>query len=69
VSRAGQAWGIPMPDDPQSVIYVWVDALINYISAVGYGTDDTLRERWWPANLHVIGKDITRFHASSGPRC
>jgi methionyl-tRNA synthetase len=67
VSRAGQAWGIPMPDDPQSVIYVWVDALINYISAVGYGTDEVLRERWWPADLHVIGKDITRFHAVIWP--
>jgi methionyl-tRNA synthetase len=67
VSRAGQAWGIPMPDDPQSVIYVWVDALINYISAVGYGTDEALCERWWPADLHVIGKDITRFHAVIWP--
>jgi methionyl-tRNA synthetase len=67
VSRAGQAWGIPMPDDPQSVIYVWVDALINYISAVGYGTDEALTARWWPANLHVIGKDITRFHAVIWP--
>jgi methionyl-tRNA synthetase len=67
VSRAGQAWGIPMPTDPESVIYVWVDALINYISAVGYGTDEGLRERWWPADLHVIGKDITRFHAVIWP--
>jgi methionyl-tRNA synthetase len=67
VSRAGQAWGIPMPDDPASVIYVWVDALINYLSAVGYGTDPTMVERWWPADLHVIGKDITRFHAVIWP--
>jgi methionyl-tRNA synthetase len=67
VSRAGQAWGIPMPDDPSSVIYVWVDALINYLTAVGFGTDDALVERWWPANLHVIGKDITRFHAVIWP--
>ena len=67
VSRAGQAWGIPMPDDPSSVIYVWVDALINYISAVGFGTDATLFERWWPANLHVVGKDITRFHCVIWP--
>ena len=63
VSRAGQAWGIPMPDDPSSVIYVWVDALINYLSAVGFGTDEALFAKWWPADLHVIGKDITRFHA------
>ena len=67
VSRAGQAWGIPMPDDPSSVIYVWVDALINYITAVGFGTDVTLFERWWPANLHVVGKDITRFHCVIWP--
>jgi methionyl-tRNA synthetase len=56
-----------MPDDPASVIYVWVDALINYITAVGYGTDAALFERWWPADLHVIGKDITRFHCVIWP--
>jgi methionyl-tRNA synthetase len=67
VSRAGQAWGIPMPEDPSSVIYVWVDALINYLSAVGYGTDPAMVEKWWPADLHVIGKDITRFHAVIWP--
>src|SRR5687767_2154576 len=67
VSRAGQAWGIPMPDDPTSVIYVWVDALINYATAVGFGTDDKLFAKWWPANLHVIGKDITRFHCVIWP--
>ena len=67
VSRAGQAWGIPMPDDPSSVIYVWVDALINYATAVGFGTDAALFETWWPADLHVIGKDITRFHCVIWP--
>jgi methionyl-tRNA synthetase len=67
VSRAGQAWGIPMPEDPSSVIYVWVDALINYISAVGFGTDEALTATWWPVDLHVIGKDITRFHAVIWP--
>jgi methionyl-tRNA synthetase len=67
VSRAGQLWGIPMPDDPSSVIYVWVDALINYITAVGYGSDAELFDRWWPANLHVVGKDITRFHCVIWP--
>ncbi len=56
-----------MPDDPSSVIYVWVDALINYITAVGFGTDEALTARWWPADLHVIGKDITRFHAVIWP--
>jgi methionyl-tRNA synthetase len=67
VSRAGQAWGIPLPMDPSSVIYVWFDALINYIAAVGYGTDDRLFDKWWPADLHVIGKDITRFHCVVWP--
>ena len=67
VSRTGQAWGIPVPADPGSVIYVWVDALINYISGVGYGADDELFETWWPADLQVIGKDITRFHCVIWP--
>jgi methionyl-tRNA synthetase len=67
VSRAGQAWGIPLPFDPRSVVYVWFDALINYASAVGLGTDDEQLARWWPADLHVIGKDITRFHAVIWP--
>ena len=67
MSRTGQAWGIPLPSDPKSVVYVWGDALINYISAVGYGTDDALFERWWPADLHIIGKDITRFHCVIWP--
>lgn len=67
ISRAGQAWGIPLPDDPQSVVYVWFDALINYVSAVGFGADDQLFGHWWPASLHVIGKDITRFHTVIWP--
>jgi methionyl-tRNA synthetase len=67
VSRAGQSWGIPLPFDPGSVVYVWFDALINYASAVGLGTDDAMLARWWPADLHVIGKDITRFHAVIWP--
>ena len=67
MSRTGQAWGIPLPNDPASVVYVWVDALINYISAVGFGWDEVLREKWWPADLHVIGKDITRFHCVIWP--
>ncbi len=67
VSRAGQAWGIPMPDDPSSVIYVWVDALINYATAVGFGTDEALFAKWWPADLHIVGKDITRFHCVIWP--
>jgi methionyl-tRNA synthetase len=67
VSRAGQSWGIPLPFDPSSVVYVWFDALINYASAVGLGGDAAMLEKWWPANLHVIGKDITRFHAVIWP--
>ena len=67
VSRAGQAWGIPLPFDSGSVVYVWFDALINYASAVGLGTDPAMLERWWPADLHIIGKDITRFHTVIWP--
>jgi methionyl-tRNA synthetase len=67
ISRAGQAWGIPLPFDESSVVYVWFDALINYASAVGYGTDEDLFNTWWPADLHIIGKDITRFHCVVWP--
>jgi len=67
VSRAGQSWGIPLPWDPSSVVYVWFDALINYASAVGLGGDAPLFDKWWPADLHVIGKDITRFHTVIWP--
>src|SRR5206468_4948397 len=67
VSRAGQSWGIPLPFDPSSVVYVWFDALINYASAVGLGRDEAMFKMWWPADLHIIGKDITRFHAVIWP--
>ena len=67
VSRTGQRWGIPVPFDSSSVVYVWFDALINYIAAVGFGTDDQRFAQWWPADLHVVGKDITRFHAVVWP--
>ena len=62
VSRAGQSWGIPLPWDPTSVVYVWFDALINYASAVGLGQPDqaAMFAKWWPADLHIVGKDITR---------
>jgi methionyl-tRNA synthetase len=60
--------GIPVPGDPEQVIYVWCDALVNYISALGYGTpNDQLFKEFWPANVHVIGKDILRFHAAIWP--
>ncbi|MGE0362138.1 MAG: methionine--tRNA ligase [Vicinamibacterales bacterium] len=67
VSRAGQSWGIPLPFDEQSVAYVWFDALINYAAAVGYGWDADRFARDWPASLHVVGKDITRFHCVIWP--
>lgn len=59
--------GIPVPDDDSQRIYVWFDALINYMSAVGYGTDDKLFKKWWPANLHLVGKDIIKFHCALWP--
>lgn len=67
MSRAGQSWGIPLPFDEQSVVYVWFDALINYAAAVGYGWDHERAARDWPANLHIVGKDITRFHCVIWP--
>jgi len=67
ISRSGKSWGIPLPIDRDHVIYVWFDALTNYISALGYGTDGDLFERYWPADVHVIGKDITRFHCVIWP--
>ncbi len=67
MSRAGQSWGIPVPFDPTSVVYVWFDALINYAAAVGYGWDEERFKEWWPASLHIVGKDITRFHCVIWP--
>ena len=56
-------WGVDVPDDDSQVMYVWCDALTNYISAIGYATDGELYKQYWPADVHVIGKDIVRFHA------
>jgi methionyl-tRNA synthetase len=68
ISRSGKNWGIPLPIDESHVIYVWFDALTNYISALGYGGGDSgLFEKYWPADFHVIGKDITRFHCVIWP--
>ncbi len=67
MSRAGQTWGIPLSFDPDSVVYVWFDAVINYISAAGFPTDTGRFDRLWPADLHVVGKDITRFHSLLWP--
>ncbi len=68
ISRASLKWGVPWPGDPQHVVYVWLDALTNYISALGFGSDDAaLYDRFWPAELHLVGKDILRFHCVYWP--
>ncbi len=71
ISRTTFKWGIPVPDDPGHVIYVWLDALCNYITAIGYGSPDKKDQqqyaRYWPADLHMIGKEIVRFHCVYWP--
>ncbi|MBI2983023.1 MAG: methionine--tRNA ligase, partial [Chloroflexi bacterium] len=67
VSRRSLTWGIPFPDHPDHVVYVWFDALINYVTGVGFGSDEARFAKWWPADVHVIGKDITRFHCIFWP--
>jgi methionyl-tRNA synthetase len=71
VSRTSFKWGIPVPGDEKHVIYVWLDALTNYMTAVGYGSDDPADqakfEKYWPADLHLVGKEITRFHCVYWP--
>src|SRR5216683_2881240 len=68
VSRSTLSWGIPVPDDPKHVIYVWWDALANYITALGYGSDDAAKyDKYWPADLQMIGKEIVRFHCVYWP--
>ena len=68
VSRVSLKWGIPWPGDADHVVYVWLDALTNYVSALGVGSADTsLFERYWPADLHLVGKDILRFHCVYWP--
>jgi methionyl-tRNA synthetase len=68
ISRSTFDWGIPVPDDPKHVMYVWVDALTNYITGTGFPwQQDAARKKFWPADAHVIGKDITRFHAIYWP--
>lgn len=63
VSRTSVEWGIPVPSDPKHVIYVWIDALTNYITALGYRTDDDEKfKKYWPADVQLVGKDIIRFH-------
>ncbi|MGH9224389.1 MAG: methionine--tRNA ligase [Acidimicrobiales bacterium] len=67
ISRSSFDWGVPLPWDPKHVTWVWFDALPNYITAAGYGDDPEAFARWWPADYHVIGKDIIRFHAVYWP--
>jgi methionyl-tRNA synthetase len=67
VSRTSFDWGVPVPGSPGHVMYVWVDALTNYITGVGYPDDNAAFLKWWPADLHLIGKDIVRFHAVYWP--
>ena len=71
VSRASFTWGIPVPGDEKQVVYVWLDALANYITALGYGSDDPADQarfaKFWPADMHLIGKEISRFHCVYWP--
>ncbi len=71
VSRTSFSWGIPVPGDEKHVVYVWLDALANYITALGYGSDDpkdqTRFKKFWPADMHLIGKEISRFHCVYWP--
>jgi methionyl-tRNA synthetase len=67
ISRTSFTWGVPVPGDPSHVMYVWLDALTNYISALGWPDEDAPRWPFWPANVHLVGKDIIRFHAVYWP--
>jgi methionyl-tRNA synthetase len=67
VSRKTVKWGLPWPDDPEHVVYVWYDALTSYLSGIGYGDDELQYERYWPAQIHLIGKEIIRFHCVYWP--
>jgi methionyl-tRNA synthetase len=67
ISRTSFAWGIPWPGDPKHIFYVWSDALLSYMSGIGYGDDELQWESYWPADLHLIGKEILRFHAVYWP--
>lgn len=68
VTRTSVKWGIPVDFDPKHTIYVWIDALTNYITGLGYGTDDSSKfNKYWPADVHIIGKEIVRFHAIIWP--
>jgi methionyl-tRNA synthetase len=68
ISRSSFSWGIPVPDDPKHIVYVWLDALANYITALGYGSTDRSKfKKYWPADVHMVGKEIVRFHCVYWP--
>lgn len=67
ITRSSIAWGIPFPKDKKQAIYVWFDALINYLTGVGYGGDEKNFKKYWPADLHLVGKDIIKFHCALWP--
>lgn len=67
VSRKTVKWGLPWPEDPEHVVYVWYDALTSYLSGIGYGDDEMQYEKYWPAQLHLVGKEIIRFHCVYWP--
>ena len=68
VSRTSFDWGIPVPFDPKHIIYVWFDAVCNYITALGYGSEDEeMFNKYWPADVHLVGKEIVRFHTIIWP--
>jgi methionyl-tRNA synthetase len=67
ISRVTLKWGIPLPDDPKHVFYVWFDALTAYLTGIGFKSDDAKYSRYWPADMHLVGKDILRFHTVYWP--
>lgn len=67
ITRTTFDWGIPVPFDPKHVVYVWFDALLNYFTAIGYDTDEEKFHKFWPANIHLVGKEIVRFHSIIWP--
>lgn len=67
ITRTGEQWGIRVPWDEEFTIYVWFDALLTYITGIGYAADESQFRRWWPCDIHFIGKDITRFHCATWP--
>ena len=67
ITRTTFDWGIPVPFDSKHVVYVWFDALLNYFTAIGYGTDEEKFKKFWPANIHLVGKEIVRFHSIIWP--